>query len=281
MNEAKNKPGTRSIETEIEIKAPIEAVWKALTEAEELTRWFPLEAGKTPEGNLWMSWRNEFRWESRIEIAEPNRHFRIATVESLVGEQQKGEASGSGATVLEPTATDFHLESRGGKTVLRLVHSGFSTDAEWDALYDGTRRGWKFQLWSLRHYLENHRGTPRHTAYVRTFLSKLSQEEAWQRLFGPEMLAREGGLENLQPGDRYALRTAAGDYFEGIVQALNPPMEFYATVDNFNNSILEVHLDALFDYRDVNFYLFTYGVPREQVEGIEARTRELLQRLEA
>jgi hypothetical protein len=95
------------------------------------------------------------------------------------------------------------------------------------------------------------------------------------------MLAREGGLENLQPGDRYALRTAAGDYFEGIVQALNPPIEFYGTVENFNNSILEVHLDALFGYRDVNFYLFTYGVPKEQVEAIESQTRELLQRLEA
>ena len=29
----------RTVETQIEIEAPIEAVWKALTEAEEITRW--------------------------------------------------------------------------------------------------------------------------------------------------------------------------------------------------------------------------------------------------
>jgi uncharacterized protein YndB with AHSA1/START domain len=280
MAESKTKPKTRSLNAEVEIDVPVEAVWKALTDADELTRWFPLEAGQTPEGNLWMSWRNEFRWESRIEIAEPNRRFRYVMVESLAGEQPPEEASERGVIKAEPTATDFYLESRGGKTVLRLVHSGFSADAEWDALYDGTRRGWNFQLWSLRHYLENHRGTPRQTAYVRIFLNKLSQQEAWQRLFGPEILAQEGRLENLQHGDRYSLRTAAGDYFEGIVQDLNPPTEFSATVKNFNNSIVEVHLDALFGYRDVNFYLFTYGVPKEQVEGIEARTRQLLQRLD-
>jgi uncharacterized protein YndB with AHSA1/START domain len=281
MPKSKIQHKTRSLAAQIEVDAPIESVWKALTDADELIRWFPLEAGKTPDGNLWMSWRNEFKWESRIEISEPPRHFRIAAIESLSGEQRAGENSERHTTLAEPTATDFYLESHGGKTVLRLIHSGFSADAEWDALYDGTKRGWDFQLWSLRHYLENHRGTPRQTAYVRTFLKKLSQEEAWQRLFGATMLAPEGKRENLRAGSRYALRTAAGDYFTGIVQAVNPPIEFYATVENFNNGILEVHLDALFGYRDVNFYLFTYGVQRQEVDGVESRTRELLQRLEA
>jgi len=64
------------------------------------------------------------------------------------------------------------------------------------------------------------------------------------------------------------------------VQDLNPAVEFYGTVKNFNNSIIEVHSDELFGYRDVNFYLFTYGVPQEQVEGIESRMRQLLQSLE-
>ncbi len=280
MSNSKSKPQTRSVEAEIEIDAPIEAVWKALTDADELTRWFPLEAGKNPDGKLWMSWRNEFKWDSRIEISDPPRHFRYATVESLSGEHKASTPSESNTMKMEPTATDFYLEVRGGKTVLRLVHSGFSTAADWDALYDGTKRGWKFQLWSLRHYLENHCGSPRNTAYVRIFLKRLTQEQAWQRLFGPEILAREGGVKGLQQGDRYELRTAAGDHFSGIVFTCDPPREFSATVENFNHGILEVHSDALFDYRDVNFYLFTYGVPRPQVEEIESRTRQLLQGLE-
>ncbi|MGH7494229.1 MAG: SRPBCC domain-containing protein [bacterium] len=280
MSDSKSKPNTRSVEAEIEIDAPLAAVWKALTDADELTRWFPLEAGKNPDGTLWMSWRNEFKWDSRIEIADPPRHFRYVTIESLSGEQPASESEDSNTKRMEPTATDFYLEARGGKTVLRLVHSGFSTAADWDALYDGTKRGWKFQLWSLRHYLENHRGTPRHHAYVRVFLKKLTLEQGWQRLFGPEMLVHEGGVENLKQGDRYTLRTAAGDVFSGAVFTCDPPREFSATVENFNNGILEVHADALFDYRDANFYLFTYGIPQRQLEDIESRTRRLLEKLE-
>ena len=37
------KPG-RSYEKRFEVAAPAEAVWKAITEGEELTRWFCLEA---------------------------------------------------------------------------------------------------------------------------------------------------------------------------------------------------------------------------------------------
>lgn len=280
MTDAISKPKTRDIETEVEINAPVEAVWKALTDAEELTRWFPLEAGTNPDGTLRMSWRDEFCWDSRIEIAEPNRHFRITSVESLADQQPAPEAAERSVAVARPTVTDFFLEARGGKTVLRLVHSGFSADAEWDALYDGTRRGWKFQLWSLRHYLENHRDTPRETAYVRIFLNKLSRQEAWQRLFSINILAHEGRVENLRTGGRYALRTATGDYFKGVVQTFNPPQEFSAIAENFNNGILQIQLDALFNYRDVNFYLFTYGIPKQEVRAIESRMRGLLRKLE-
>jgi uncharacterized protein YndB with AHSA1/START domain len=34
----------RRLEREVEISAPIEGVWKALADATELARWFPLES---------------------------------------------------------------------------------------------------------------------------------------------------------------------------------------------------------------------------------------------
>ena len=48
----------RRLEKEIEIAVPIEEVWKALTDANELARWFPLEARVTPGlgGNIFVSW---------------------------------------------------------------------------------------------------------------------------------------------------------------------------------------------------------------------------------
>ena len=80
---------------------------------EELTRWFPLEAGVNPDGTLWMAWHNEFRWESRIEISEPPRRFRMVALESLSGEKPADAETARQATLAEPTATDFFLEAQG------------------------------------------------------------------------------------------------------------------------------------------------------------------------
>jgi uncharacterized protein YndB with AHSA1/START domain len=253
MSAAQKKPATRSIEKEIEINAPIETVWKALTDAKELTQWFPLEAGENPDGTMWMSWRNEFKFASRIEIWEPPRHVRTVPVQSNWSQDKtEKENSASEANPSWGMATDFYLESRGGATALRLVHSGFSLDADWDALYDGTHTGWDFQLWALRHYLENHQGTPRRTAYVREFLKDVSREEAWQILFGPKGLLREGRLHGLQPGDRYAIRTAAGDDFTGVIHSCSAAW-FFRNRGKSQPRASPSSFDELFGYRDVIF----------------------------
>lgn len=282
MSAAPKKTQTRSIEKEIEIKAPIVTVWKALTDARELTQWFPLEAGENPDGTMWMSWRDEFKFASRIELSEPPHHIRTVPVQANWSPDKcEAENFASGPKPSGGMATDIYLETRGGSTVLRLVHSGFALDADWDALYDGTRTGWDFQLWALRHYLEKHYGVPRRVAFVREFLQNLSRTDAWQLLFGTQGLIDARQLQGLQPGDRYALRTAAGDDFTGVIHALQPPHAFSATVENLNDALLRVHLDELFGYRDVNFQLSTYGVPQEQVEALEVRTRHMLQSLNA
>jgi uncharacterized protein YndB with AHSA1/START domain len=48
MSDAKNDPPARRFEMTIDVNAPADAVWSALTEARELTRWFPLEARVVP-----------------------------------------------------------------------------------------------------------------------------------------------------------------------------------------------------------------------------------------
>lgn len=73
------QPKTRSIVHEIEIDAPIETVWKALTEAEELTRWFSELARVTPGvgGSYWVSWGEGQSGESRVEAWEPGRRILL------------------------------------------------------------------------------------------------------------------------------------------------------------------------------------------------------------
>jgi uncharacterized protein YndB with AHSA1/START domain len=74
MADDHRKPAQR-VELSVELDAPLEAVWKALTDGEELSLWFPLPARVTPGagGSVWMSWGPLWEGEAKIEIREPNR----------------------------------------------------------------------------------------------------------------------------------------------------------------------------------------------------------------
>jgi uncharacterized protein YndB with AHSA1/START domain len=186
--------GTRTAEGRVTITAPAERVWKALTDAEELTRWFPLDARVEPGpgGTVYMSWRNEFAAEMKILVWDPPHHLRTAWA------FHQGE---------EPAqVTDYLIETTRGTTTVRAVTSGFPLDASWDGWVEGTIRGWAFELRSLRHYLERHAGEPRHVAYVRRRVP-LTPADAWARLaadreLGPWLTA--GRAFDASPGRQYA-----------------------------------------------------------------------------
>ena len=80
---------------------------------------------------------------------------------------------------------EFTIEAQaGGITRLRLVHSGFGTDAGWDDELDATSAGWNVELRGLRHYLEGHQGHDRIYAKAQV-TTAVSTSEVWQRLLGP------------------------------------------------------------------------------------------------
>lgn len=261
---------SRSIEKTIEIDAPMSAVWKALTDAEELTKWFPLEAKVTPgkDGHIRMSWRNEYQFEDNIEIWEPNKHLRLAP---------KTEGKSGLPSFITEVAMDYHLESKGNKTVLRLVHSGFSADEDWDELYDATDRGWEFQLWALQHYLECHRGSSRGVAYVRYFIDDVSREQAWNKLMGNDGLFAND-VEELKRDAPYQLQTQNGAVLEGKIATFLPPKDFAGIVTNLNDALIRIQFDELFGRRDVAITLATYGLPAQDVEAWEKQLTEILQK---
>ncbi|MGH9602989.1 MAG: SRPBCC family protein [Terriglobales bacterium] len=281
---SKKNPDPRIIETEIEIPAPVEAVWKALTDAEELTRWFPLQARATPGvgGHLWFSWGAPWEGESRIEIWEPNRHLR--TRDFVNSEASLAEES---AKVGEPAAAvyvDYYLEARGGKTVLRLVHSGFGSGSDWaEELFDATRRGWSYELRSLRHYMLHHRGKPRRVAWSRVQVTA-TPEECWRRMFSPEGVSAESNIEKLRDGDQYRLRAVTEEVFEGVVAVSNYPTDFVGSVENMNQSFLGLRFSepAGPDFgagHEVSVWLATYGIPQPDVEAFEKRWKGVLGKL--
>ncbi|MCI0413436.1 SRPBCC domain-containing protein [bacterium] len=230
MTKEKTPTQTRSIERTIEINAPVEKVWKALTDAHELMRWFPLDAKVMPGkgGSIFYSWGPPYEGRSQIEIWEPNHRLKTA---------EGGGEQPPGAERIPPqVATDFQLESHGGKTILRLVHSGFGMGENWEDEYDATSRGWTFELDNMKHYLENHAGESRQVIWARTLLLN-TREEVWIRMMSKGGFLQEGSIENLRPGDPYAIKTAGGFELKGKVIANKPPTDFYGTVENFNNGI--------------------------------------------
>lgn len=251
--------GTRSLEDRIVIPAPAAVVWRALTDAEELMRWFPPRASVEPGegGVVRLSWiPGEAGSAARIEIWEPNR--RLRTVE------HRRDAAGR----LVELVVDYFIEGEGGQTVLRVVHAGFGAEADWDEEYDGTVRGWRYELRGLRHYLGRHRGVSRRVAFVSTGTS-LTPQACYARIMGPTGLIREGRLAGLAEGDRYRIVGSAGA-FEGSVLVNRPPLDFAGTVTNLNDALLRYE----FYGRTVRLWAAMWGVDDAVVRALEARFQE-------
>ncbi len=257
------------IEQEIDVAATPEEVWRALSEGDELARWFPVAARVEPGegGKVWLSWGPGMEGESRIAIWEPARRLR------LVANYPEGVAAPTDAAGRPvEVAMDFEIEGSGGRTRVRLVHSGFGRGAEWDNEYDAIWRGWKYELRSLRHYLERHPGEDRKVVWAHR-KSDLPQDEIWRRLMSPEGL---GALPpGLAEGDRYLLAGADGTEVQGEVRVNRPPTDFSGTVQSLDDALLRyVH-----EMGGANLWLWAWGEAAERLEGIEERWKEMLERL--
>jgi uncharacterized protein YndB with AHSA1/START domain len=254
----------RTIEMSLEIDALPGEVWKAITEARELIRWFPLKAEVEPRvgGRYWMSWEGAYEGESRIEIFEPERHLRT-TWPTMTREE-------GGPTEL---AVDYHLEGKGGRTALRLVHSGFGRGASWDEEYEGIHTGWAFELRSLRHYLERHRGHDRRAIFLVGPETTLSGPEVWDRVVREGFGNPDPG--GLAEGDRYAFPVGEGTVFEGTILDLQPRRQLAMTVEGLDDGIFRIEVFAARPH----LWLAAWGEARDAVTRFEGPWREMLDRV--
>ena len=262
--------GTRSHEHELTIDAPPEAVWRAITEAQELVNWFPLDARTEPgpQGSITYTWAPDMVGACRILAWDPPRHLRTSWM----------EPAASGATAdpaVRQVAVDWFIEGRGGRTVLRLVHSGFGPGAEWDTEFDGTRRGWDYELRSLKHYLERHRGRTRRAFWLRHPV-ELAPSDVWGKLARGGFV-REGLSAGLAPGSRYRATLASGEAVEGTVLIHEPP-DFAGTVDGFNNGLFRLGYDICAGGPEATVWLSAWGVEREAFESTRERWATSLRR---
>jgi uncharacterized protein YndB with AHSA1/START domain len=219
---------TRAFRMSLDLDASPDEVWRALTEAEELVRWFPTGARVAPGkgGTMLWSWGYGEDWETRIDAWEPGRLLRLVQDDSRPFDAQ-GRPLPPGEVEPARIAIEFALETHQGKTRLRLVHSGFGPGAAWDAEVEGITEGWQAELRSLRHYLRRHRGRDR-LAGRGLVNTRLPREEAWARLVGP------GGYRVTpsapKEGDSYEVVTPDGARYTGTVELNLPGQTLAGTV---------------------------------------------------
>lgn len=136
------------IEKEILIEAPIDVVWRAVTEPEQMKQWFASEAElngrRGGEGRL--SFASGQTFYLHVEVFEPPHRFAYRWL------HEKGTRPRPENSML----VEFTLEAEDGHTRLRLVESGFDHvdwgDAEKTAYFEDHSRGWDRFTGLLRDY---------------------------------------------------------------------------------------------------------------------------------
>ncbi len=227
---------SREIEKEVFIRQPPDIVWKAIAEAEELARWFPLEARVTPGvgGSIWLSWGPGAEGEAPITAWEPGRRLQWTETRGPI-----------------KLVVDFHLEAKNGGTVVRLVQSGFGDGTDWDGEYHMTGGGWSYFVRHLQWYLERHRGVPRDVIAFRARLS-LDRPEAYARL-----------VDALQQVRTETLVESAATHQLGL------------TLPDVNDAILFLEMEPSPGGTRAGFWLSTYGLPPDRLEQETRRFADL------
>jgi uncharacterized protein YndB with AHSA1/START domain len=256
--EPMNRPPTRDIVLTVELDASPEDVFRAVTDGTEIAKWLAPEAGSTaPEGgkkgSIWISWGEGMRAEHEIEIYDPPKRIR--------------HPSGKNRETKAPLYADWSIEAReGGKTTLRLVHSGFSVGADWDDEFDAHARGWKLMLQNLRQYFARH---PHEPAVHLPFMSKVEfpRGSLWKTLLG-----KLGFSALPKVGDQFGFTTPKGDVLTGVVDHVTETHVLALVVREYDDALLRFTLEGKADAPStfVYGYVIVYGAERERASELLA-----------
>jgi uncharacterized protein YndB with AHSA1/START domain len=131
-----------AIEQTITVQAPRDDVFRALTDAGALKRWWITDGASDPRTG------GHFRYEWRMAEAA-NDHIQEGTYDAVV--DGVVVAYPWAATPTNDTRVTFALAEREGGTQVSLVHSGFAAD---DEVHSRHEQGWQGFLANLKSVLE-------------------------------------------------------------------------------------------------------------------------------
>jgi uncharacterized protein YndB with AHSA1/START domain len=145
------------IEKQIELKAPVSRVWRAITDYREFGEWFrveldgPFAEGEVSHGHMTYPGFEHVKWEAMVEKMEPERLFAFTWAHP----KSFDKATYSSDYSKDPrTRVEFRLEKTKDGTLLRITESGFDKLPP-DMRLEAFRRnegGWAEQMKNI----ENH-----------------------------------------------------------------------------------------------------------------------------
>ena len=145
---------SRSHETVIDIRATPDEVFRAVTDAEQIVKWFAPIAKVEPGvgGSYSVSWGPGMEIKKTIHAWEPGKHFGTYSDRSMTyGSDGKPVETGE----TQRLCVDVYIEALGGgMTRLRLVQSGFGSSEAWDGEFESTKSGWRSFIEKLKEVLE-------------------------------------------------------------------------------------------------------------------------------
>src|SRR3954465_4094631 len=201
MSVKKEASGRRSVQVEVEVPGTPEEVWQAIATGPGISSWFvPAEFEERDGKPVAMTLTFGPGMESRSAVTawDPPRMF---------------SAQGEGWGGSPPIASEWSVEARaGGVCIVRVVHSLFASNDDWDNQLEATESGWPGFFRTLRIYLTHFRGQ---RSAIMQFVAPVaaSEAEAWKKL------TTEMGLKGAKAGERWtapASVPAAGGVVEYV-----------------------------------------------------------------
>lgn len=242
---------TKDIDLTIEIDADVETVWRAISDGEEISRWFPLNAEVEPGvgGKYKIDWGPDCGGQGTITHWEEGARLRY-------------EEEWPGVDIEVPVTVEYTIESRDGKTIVRMVNAGFSADDDWADYLDTIDSGWRYFLWNLKVYVERHAGTPRRMVWDRRKIA-IDKAAAWK------LLLDDGGLAATTLPATADERVVLWSGVEGTTGRINAPVHFTARFEALNDALLLIELEPGQGEYSLGVWLSLYGVEEAQAAELE------------
>ena len=142
------------IEKQIDLKAPVARVWRAVTDYREFSQWFgvnlegPFAPGQTARGRITYPGYEQYVMEIVVQTMEPERLFSFTWHPYALDLQRDYSQE-------PPTLVEFRFEPKGDGTLLTLIESGFGkipADRRLEA-FRMNESGWTEQMENIKRHV--------------------------------------------------------------------------------------------------------------------------------